>query len=525
MLAPESNSTATHPRATEPNPEPGSSRLPSSRKDSTPVSHASGSGPTLGSRSLSSSGLSRFSYNPPQSLRDMIKKRGELEAQRIAQNGPPQPLRRSRAAKPAAHRFTDYFTDNEISRILKCVSCGFRWTIRKGATAKMRHIQSCAKKNGLDDEMIKGLIRAELEAPEEPGPGEIPRQSGVSNTLFEDTLWDTEKTKKKRKPAQRTTTVHNPVDNREAILAKARSLLPEIRDLSEDPELVDLLKRSDSRMDRIQMFDSSDPPPATQEFGRSRLGQQTSSDMLNGLSGGSPKMSTTSALASKGKGRRLDISTGEEMESESVSVVILHFERFDDEPQPISVHSSIDIPFERLSLEPLYFQVGDVQSDHGSEVSWHNDSAILHYNQKDDNTGWDNNDFIHDDAILHFNPGERDGPLLRELSPQLETPAPAYTPSTTVDSAAPAKRAKGQKAAKPRSRRKRTNVESDNPTQSTEVNDTELKSKMLDAIRKDDELYHRILRYEVCPPLVLSRQESDSQLIESDHSRSLWMIS
>jgi hypothetical protein len=243
-------------------------------------------------------------------------------------------------------------------------------------------------------------------------------------------------------------------------------------------------------MDRIQMFDFSDPPPATQEFGRSRLGQQTNSAMLSGLSVSSPRMSTTSNLVGTAKGL-----TGEETDSGSVSPVVHCVERPDNKFQPISVHSSIDIPLERLSLEPLDFRDGDVQSDHGTEVSWYNDSAILHYNRGDDDLDWDNNDFVHDDAILHFNPGELDRPL-RESSPPLKTLAPTYTPSTAVDSPVtasqvPAEEVKGRKTGKSRARKKQSN-------DPTEANDMEFKSKMLDAIREDEELYHRILRYEVC---------------------------
>ena len=228
---PKFSSAATEPCATRAtNPEPGPSRLPSSRKHSTPASNASSSEFTAGDRSLSSSDLSRYAYNPPQSLRDMIKRRGELEAQRIAQFGPPEPIRKS---KSAAHRFAADFTDNDLSRVLKCVSCNDRWTVRKGATAKMRHIQSCAKKNGISDAIVKRLIRAELEAPEEPKSRQKSKPSGVTNTLFEDTLGDTGKTKGKRKQTQRTTTLHNPAENREPILANAHFLLP-VREMSQE---------------------------------------------------------------------------------------------------------------------------------------------------------------------------------------------------------------------------------------------------------------------------------------------------
>lgn len=259
----------------------------------------------------------------------MVKKRGELEAKRIAQFGPPEPLRKYKAARPAAHRFTADFTDDDLSRILKCVSCNDRWTVRKGATAKMRHIQSCAKKNSLSDDIIKRLIQAELEAPEEPKPRRKQKSSGIANTLFEDALGDTGKGKGRRKQVQSTTTLHNPAENREAILAKARSLLkePEIMDLSQDEELMDLLRKSDSTMDRVQMFDFDAPPPATQSFGRSKLGQQTSSAMLSVLSDGSPKMLTTSRLADMAnEGRHIDVLTGEIMDPGSVSPTVLYLE-------------------------------------------------------------------------------------------------------------------------------------------------------------------------------------------------------
>ncbi|KAF9653385.1 hypothetical protein BDM02DRAFT_3182909 [Thelephora ganbajun] len=484
MFAPKFGSTAT-------NPEPGSSRLPPPRKHPTPVSNASSSELTTSDRSLSSSDLSRYSYMPPQSLRDMIKKRGELEAQRTAQFGPPEPLRKSKVARPAAHRFAADFTDEDLSRVLKCVSCNDRWTVRKGAAAKMRHIQSCAKKNGIGDEIVKRLIQAELEVPEEPKPRQKPKSSGVTNTLLEDTLWDTGKTKNKKKQVQRTTTLHNPAENREAILAKARSLLrePEISNLSQDEGLMDLLRKSDSTMDRIQMFDFDAPPPATQEFGRSKLGQKTSSAMLSVLPDDSPKMSTTSRLAdTANKGRCLDLFTGEEVDTRS----------------PISIHSSIDVSFERLSLEPLDFHKGDAQSDHDTEVSWRNDSGILHYNQREDDLIWDSDERIHDHTTIHFNPNREDRPLPQKPLLPLHTPVPTYTSSATRNSMqltpqGPTRQGKERKAAKSRSRTKEADVRSNNTTQLIEMVDAELKSKMLNVIREDDELYHRILRYDPIP--------------------------
>lgn len=115
---------------------------------------------------------------------------------------------------------------------------------------------------------------------------------------------------------------------------------------------------------------------------------------------------------------------------------------------------------------------------------------------------WDNDDRIYDDAVLHFDPDhERDRPLLRKPSPRLDTLVRTGTPSATVNPipATPQDRVAqgGGKMGKPRSRKKKAHVQSDDPTQLTEVDDAELKSRMVNAIRGDDELYHRILRYDV----------------------------
>lgn len=127
----------------------------------------------------------------------------------------------------------------------------------------------------------------------------------------------------------------------------------------------------------------------------------------------------------------------------------------------------------------------------------YNDSAILHYHQSEDNSAWDNDDWIQDDAVLHFYPDERDEPLPRNPSPP-----PPYTPSAVLNVTSPSPqrrvgRGKGRKMMTPRSRRKKADIKLNNPSQLAEVDDAELKSRMLDAIRKDDELYHRILRYDV----------------------------
>jgi len=98
-----------------------------------------------------------------------------------------------------------------------------------------------------------------------------------------------------------------------------------------------------------------------------------------------------------------------------------------------------------------------------------------------------------DEAIIHFDPTERDRPF---PSPPPHIPSTAFSP-TSPTPRDPAGKGKGREVAKPRSRQKKVDTQHNDPTQLTEADDAELKSRMLDAIRGNDELYHRILRYEV----------------------------
>ena len=117
---------------------------------------------------------------------------------------------------------------------------------------------------------------------------------------------------------------------------------------------------------------------------------------------------------------------------------------------------------------------------------------------------WNNDDWIYDDAVLHFDPDhdEQGQLILRKPSLPLDTLVRTGTPSANVNPVPatphnPITQGKERKIGKSRSRKKKVDVQSDDPTQLTEVDDAELKSRMINAIREDDELYHRILRYDV----------------------------
>ena len=174
--------------------------------------------------------LGRFAYAVPNPLRRTASKT-------------PSPLERdsqtpeltSGAAKLIpTHRFAQDFTDAQLSRVPKCVSCELAWTARKTVREKMKHIQSCAKKNRLTDETVRVLLRTDLaklppiaSSSKPKSPAEPPAPS-VPQTLLEETLKD--KRRKRSGPRlQVQPTVKEVSETRGDILDKARLLLQSVR--------------------------------------------------------------------------------------------------------------------------------------------------------------------------------------------------------------------------------------------------------------------------------------------------------
>ncbi|KAI0307270.1 hypothetical protein B0F90DRAFT_1814044 [Multifurca ochricompacta] len=58
--------------------------------------------------------------------------------------------------------FDSDITKLDVGRLLKCVSCEARWTVKKGAAHKLSHITTCARKIGINPSTLKNLIEEEL---------------------------------------------------------------------------------------------------------------------------------------------------------------------------------------------------------------------------------------------------------------------------------------------------------------------------------------------------------------------------
>ncbi|KAF7352661.1 hypothetical protein MVEN_01231900 [Mycena venus] len=178
-------------------------------------------------------------------------------------------------AKPAAKKtarssskgVAEDFSDAELRKLIKCVSCDLSWTARKTAAQKMLHIRSCAKKTGLTDQTIRALIRKEVDNAPEPGQSKVALVPAQRTTLYEDIVREAgPKRKGKRKPA--VDILKNVTETRENIRGNARMIL--------GPES---LSDGDDFIVQTQAV-TSDKPATTQEhsatqvFGPSRLGQQ-----------------------------------------------------------------------------------------------------------------------------------------------------------------------------------------------------------------------------------------------------------
>lgn len=195
-----------------------------------------------------------------------------------------KPTRKKRL--PTTHRFSSDFSDADLAKLTKCVSCEINWTARKSGGQKILHIQSCAKKNAFTDETIRVLIRKEIESTMALGKGKekatpgLPTEPAGPRTFFEDIVTDATRKKKGRR-LETTETVQSVTTTRNIILDRARAVLGLPGDHSKDSEV------HTQSIGRIIPGDD-DPMPSTQVFGRSALGQtnlKSSNPILPWLTG------------------------------------------------------------------------------------------------------------------------------------------------------------------------------------------------------------------------------------------------
>ncbi|KAL1730963.1 hypothetical protein EV714DRAFT_209782 [Schizophyllum commune] len=213
-----------------------------------------------------------------------------------------QPSSSTTAPKPKAkapkktptHRFAADFTDPELAKFTTCICCKTAWTVRKSGTQKMVHVQTCAKKHGFADDLVRKLVRQQIDAaPEGCGSGgakgkgkgkakEMPPPE--PETLLENLVNENAPKKKGRRArdAEQVETVRKATDTRDAIKDRARTLFglgepqpptqaPPAATQAFQPSRLAPLRRMHGLLD-YEGGSEDAAPPATQAFQPSKLG-------------------------------------------------------------------------------------------------------------------------------------------------------------------------------------------------------------------------------------------------------------
>ncbi|KAJ7507961.1 hypothetical protein B0H11DRAFT_2218755 [Mycena galericulata] len=169
----------------------------------------------------------------------------------------------------ARKRFAGDFSDAQLKRISKCVSCDLAWTARKTGEQKLVHIRACVKKTGLTDETVRILIRKELDNLTAEGPskgkGKALPPPTIPTTLLEDLVRDAAP-KRKGKRKETVDALKTVSETRENIADRARMIL--------GPP-----SEGENHTVYTQVFAAATLTPAhelnpTQAFGPSRLAQR-----------------------------------------------------------------------------------------------------------------------------------------------------------------------------------------------------------------------------------------------------------
>ncbi|KAK0468176.1 uncharacterized protein EV420DRAFT_450704 [Desarmillaria tabescens] len=183
-----------------------------------------------------------------------------------------EPILKPAATKKSlrADRFAGDFTDAQLGSLLKCVCCNISWTTRKSAAQKMKHVQSCAKKNHFTDSAVRERIRQALESTDledvpTKGKGKAKGQDpSVPETYFHDIVHDAGP-RKRTKRVDVPGTVKTLVDTRDAILQKAEAIIGQ---------------SASSKVHLLLSEENDREIMATQHFGRSAFAERMASDDL-----------------------------------------------------------------------------------------------------------------------------------------------------------------------------------------------------------------------------------------------------
>lgn len=190
-----------------------------------------------------------------------------------------------RRSRGKAYQLAPDFSDAYLARMAKCVCCDIPWRTSKTAAVKMRHVLSCAKHHGIDDNTLESAIRNEIERLsvnilKEDGPQKVLLPSSeAQNTLFEDLVTSTASKKKARPQATRSSVTIASL-TRKATLDRARVVLEQRSSTLADPRLDHNINMQSA------LHDDDEFSPGTQRFAPSKLGAtRRGTQLLPSISG------------------------------------------------------------------------------------------------------------------------------------------------------------------------------------------------------------------------------------------------
>jgi len=144
------------------------------------------------------------------------------------------------------HQISPDFSDAELAKLTKCVSCNAQWTTRKTAAQKIKHVQSCAKRLSFTDETIRLLIRKEINSvvgnadkvsDKDKLEASLPRARSSAKTFYEHVVTDAAPRKKGRR-VEVGESVRSVTTTRSAILNRARVVLDSVQSESYRTEVI-----------------------------------------------------------------------------------------------------------------------------------------------------------------------------------------------------------------------------------------------------------------------------------------------
>ncbi|EPT02715.1 hypothetical protein FOMPIDRAFT_89403 [Fomitopsis schrenkii] len=440
--------------------------------------------------------------------------------------------KRTRAQSKAKASFADEFSDADLARLLKCVSCDLTWTTRKSAAQKVKHIQTCAKKRALTDSTVAFLLRSELAVapplPEKKGSAE--EKAKEPGTLLE--TWTDGTNKKRTKRGTAPETVRSLADTRGQILDRARALLSDKQPRRDDKELT-----------TAQVGDGqAQMPPPTQTFGESALARSRhlQQDTVQPIAFASTQQFAPSKLAQFTATSITTVNTAGRKPSmppptqgfapSRLGTTTSSARIFDAANEPSGSHFSFIPPPSRSAnaASPMSPRMGSPPVDRHSpssisissgsdlESPQHVDVDVIEYDERPEDWGMD-------EAYLHFDPDvpfeDHAQPAVeqRSLSPAGPSQLSVSTRETEPRYAAtrePEVTATVPPAKKPRSRKGKQPVSSPHVKESMpEATDAEFESRMHAAIMQDKALHLRIIRYEPIHFDVFMQLATDAELV------------